>query len=200
MRLAAIRAVLCGLALLAMGSGAMARGVDGAAGVAPAVFHVAAPGVAGLDEGAGGWRVVLASDDSATPNAPDANGDGSGNAGGMTTTTGPDGTVTTHSWSYDLNPNQSDRVLKTLAAFFGISVLGFFIVVFLLYFIPIIIAVVRHSTMTLLVVVLNLLFGWTVLGWFGALIIALVSPTREQRMMQRAQAASLRGPGDGGYR
>ena len=45
-----------------------------------------------------------------------------------------------------------------------------------LYFLPTIIAVIRHHRQTLAIFVLNLLLGWTVLGWIGAFIWSLIKP------------------------
>jgi hypothetical protein len=44
-----------------------------------------------------------------------------------------------------------------------------------LYFLPTIIAGFRRSTMTVWVVLINLLAGWTVLGWLVALVMAVAS-------------------------
>jgi hypothetical protein len=49
-----------------------------------------------------------------------------------------------------------------------------------LYFLPTIIAGLRRSTMTVWVVLINLLAGWTVLGWLVALVMAIAS-SRKQR-------------------
>lgn len=46
---------------------------------------------------------------------------------------------------------------------------------FAIYFIPAIIACIRHHRRKVAILVLNILAGWTVLGWVGALIWALVS-------------------------
>ncbi len=46
---------------------------------------------------------------------------------------------------------------------------------FAVYFIPALIAFIRHHRRKLAILVLNILAGWTVLGWVGALIWALVS-------------------------
>ena len=47
------------------------------------------------------------------------------------------------------------------------------------YFLPFIVALMRSSKRTAGIFVLNLVFGLTILGWFGALIWALASDTRE---------------------
>jgi uncharacterized membrane protein YhaH (DUF805 family) len=50
--------------------------------------------------------------------------------------------------------------------------------VMLIYFLPTIIAVFRKSPKTGLVVILNLFFGLTVVGWILALIFAFKEPDR----------------------
>ena len=44
---------------------------------------------------------------------------------------------------------------------------------FLLYWLPTIIAVVRHAPSALGVAMVNFFLGWTVIGWFLALVWAL---------------------------
>jgi hypothetical protein len=47
-----------------------------------------------------------------------------------------------------------------------------------LYFLPALIASLRHSSSSGLIFLLNLLAGWTVVGWIVALVWALVSGPR----------------------
>jgi hypothetical protein len=49
----------------------------------------------------------------------------------------------------------------------------------ILYFLPTIVAGLRRSTMTVWVVLINLLAGWTVLGWLVALVMAIASSRRQ---------------------
>ncbi len=49
----------------------------------------------------------------------------------------------------------------------------------LLYFLPTIIAGLRRSTMTLWVALIDLLLGWTVVGWIVALVMAIASARRQ---------------------
>ena len=49
-----------------------------------------------------------------------------------------------------------------------------FIISLVLYFLPTIIAVVRHHRNLLAIVLVNIFLGWTVIGWFVALIWAIV--------------------------
>ncbi len=44
-----------------------------------------------------------------------------------------------------------------------------------LYFIPAIIAAVRHTHNATGILLLNVFLGWTVIGWFAALLMALFS-------------------------
>ena len=50
-------------------------------------------------------------------------------------------------------------------------------IVFVPYFLPTIIALVRKKRNTAAIVVLNLLVGWTVVGWIVALVWALAQDT-----------------------
>jgi hypothetical protein len=43
------------------------------------------------------------------------------------------------------------------------------------YFLPSIIAAVRHTHNATGILMLNLFLGWTVIGWFAALLMALCS-------------------------
>jgi hypothetical protein len=47
-----------------------------------------------------------------------------------------------------------------------------------LYFLPAIIAAVRHTHNAAGILLLNLFFGWTFVGWFVALIMAFASQPR----------------------
>lgn len=55
------------------------------------------------------------------------------------------------------------------------SMLGFFglLLVLIFYFIPAIIASERGTKHGVMIFAINLLFGWTVLGWIAALIWAV---------------------------
>jgi Superinfection immunity protein len=46
---------------------------------------------------------------------------------------------------------------------------------FALYFLPAIIAAVRHTHNSTGILLLNLFLGWTMIGWFVALLIAIFS-------------------------
>jgi Na+/proline symporter len=51
----------------------------------------------------------------------------------------------------------------------------FLIFAFALYFVPAIIAALRHTHNATAILLLNIFFGWTVIGWFVALIMAICS-------------------------
>jgi hypothetical protein len=53
--------------------------------------------------------------------------------------------------------------------------MSFLFALFLLYWLPTIIAIVRHAPSALGVAALNFFFGWTVIGWFLALFWALAA-------------------------
>jgi hypothetical protein len=52
------------------------------------------------------------------------------------------------------------------------------IILFLLYFLPSIIALLRKKDNTVGIIVLNLLLGWTFIGWMGAFVWALTANPR----------------------
>ena len=51
----------------------------------------------------------------------------------------------------------------------------FLLLLIVLYFLPALIASVRHANSGGLIFLLNLFAGWTVVGWFAALVWALAS-------------------------
>jgi hypothetical protein len=53
------------------------------------------------------------------------------------------------------------------------------LLIFPLYFLPAIIAKARKNSNTTAIFVLNLILGWTVLGWIGALIWAFSSGSKQ---------------------
>jgi len=46
-----------------------------------------------------------------------------------------------------------------------------------LYLLPSLIAVGRHTQLALVILVLDLLLGWTIVGWFTALAMAMLLPS-----------------------
>lgn len=52
----------------------------------------------------------------------------------------------------------------------GVVVIGLWVLGLGIYFFPAFIAMVRHHPNALAIVILNLLLGWTLLGWVGAFV------------------------------
>lgn len=50
------------------------------------------------------------------------------------------------------------------------------ILVFVLYFLPSVIAVLRHHKSAFAIIIVNIFFGWTVIGYFWALIWSATNP------------------------
>jgi Superinfection immunity protein len=57
------------------------------------------------------------------------------------------------------------------------AMMTFMLTLFLMYWLPTIIAIVRHTPSALGVAALNFFLGWTVIGWIMALVWALASST-----------------------
>jgi hypothetical protein len=72
----------------------------------------------------------------------------------------PPGVITYHDWSFDFS-----------FPFWG---LPFSLIGLVVYFVPTIIAAVRRSKSILGIILLNVLAGWTFIGWVIALIWSLV--------------------------
>jgi hypothetical protein len=73
-----------------------------------------------------------------------------------------------------------------MAGALGLSVGWFLTALALMYFLPAVIAYARASSSRGIILVLNLLLGWTVIGWWVLLVIAIVSPVRMQRGLRQA--------------
>ena len=56
----------------------------------------------------------------------------------------------------------------------------FLLAIFVLYWLPTIIAIARHTHSALGVATLNLFLGWTGIGWFLALMWALAASPAQQ--------------------
>ena len=91
--------------------------------------------------------------------------------------------VYTHGYSYGTGPGAMDAV----AAVFGMSVSAFFFVIALLYFLPAVLGYARRSVHAGLILLLNVLLGWTVIGWWILLAFALLSPSRGPRPARQAR-------------
>lgn len=64
---------------------------------------------------------------------------------------------------------------------FGVTaVMTVLFTLFLLYWLPTLVAVARHTPSALGVAALNFFLGWTVVGWFLALIWALAAHPQQQ--------------------
>lgn len=64
----------------------------------------------------------------------------------------------------------------------------FITVMFLMYWLPTIIAVVRRTPSALGVAMLNFFLGWTVIGWIVALVIALAAYPAERVVIIEGRA------------
>ena len=59
--------------------------------------------------------------------------------------------------------------------------------IFAMYWLPTIVVVVRQAHSALGVFLLNFLLGWTVIGWFVALIWALGADSRRHEIVVRVE-------------
>jgi hypothetical protein len=92
----------------------------------------------------------------------------------------------------DTNAPQSSGIAEQVASVLGISITAIIAITVFLYFVHTAVSMARHGSMGTIVFLLNLFFGWTVLGWFCALLIALFSSSKEQIEIQRATLADIR--------
>ena len=60
--------------------------------------------------------------------------------------------------------------------------LTFLTVLFVMYWLPTIIAVLRRTPSALGVAIVNFFFGWTIIGWVVALFMALADAPATQRV------------------
>ena len=60
--------------------------------------------------------------------------------------------------------------------------LTFLLFLFVMYWVPTIIAVLRHTPSALGVAAVNFFLGWTMIGWIVALLIALAAPPARERV------------------
>lgn len=58
----------------------------------------------------------------------------------------------------------------------------FLTILFVMYWLPTIIAIIRRTPSALGVAAINFFLGWTVIGWFIALIVALASAPATERV------------------
>jgi hypothetical protein len=64
----------------------------------------------------------------------------------------------------------------------------FLSVLFLMYWLPTIVAIVRRTPSALGVAMLNFFLGWTVIGWIIALVIALAAYPAERVVVIEGRA------------
>lgn len=55
---------------------------------------------------------------------------------------------------------------------------GIVVLIFIVYFVPFLIANHRHHKNQVPIFFLNLIFGWTIIGWVGALVWASMAENR----------------------
>lgn len=60
--------------------------------------------------------------------------------------------------------------------------LTFLLFLFVMYWVPTIIAVLRRTPSALGVAAVNFFLGWTIIGWIVALVMALAAPPAAQRV------------------
>ena len=52
------------------------------------------------------------------------------------------------------------------------------VVIVAVYFVPTIVAVLRHHQQSVAIFLLNFILGWTLIGWLGALFWSFTNPHR----------------------
>jgi hypothetical protein len=88
-------------------------------------------------------------------------------------------------------PSSSGEAGGILGAIEGAILLSILVGLFI-YFLPTFVASWRRSTNGTLVFLLNLLLGWTLLGWIVALVIAALSQTKDSRKIERETLRQMR--------
>lgn len=61
-----------------------------------------------------------------------------------------------------------------------LEIFGFFMLALVCYNIPSIIAVSRYHNSAMKILIINILFGWTIIGWLIAFIWSLLPPGAEE--------------------
>ena len=61
---------------------------------------------------------------------------------------------------------------------FGPMEMGLILVILPIYFLPVIIAIVRHHPNLAWITLLNIFLGWTFIGWLAALVLAFISKSK----------------------
>jgi len=69
--------------------------------------------------------------------------------------------------------------------------LGFITVLFVMYWLPTLVAIVRRTPSALGVAVINFFLGWTVIGWIVALVLALAAYPAERVIIIEGRAREI---------
>ena len=70
--------------------------------------------------------------------------------------------------------------------------MSFIAVLILLYWLPTLVAIVRRTPSAFGVAMINFFLGWTVIGWFVALLLALAThPARERVIIIEGRAREI---------
>ena len=70
--------------------------------------------------------------------------------------------------------------------------MSFIAVLVLLYWLPTLVAIIRRTPSALGVALINFFLGWTVIGWFLALLLALAAhPARERVVIIEGRAREI---------
>ncbi len=69
------------------------------------------------------------------------------------------------------------------AGVMGFGMLFLFVFMFLIYFLPSIVAISKKKSNTVAIVVLNIFLGWTLLGWVISLVWALTADQQAQTVI-----------------
>jgi hypothetical protein len=80
-----------------------------------------------------------------------------------------------------LQDANADQAAQNLGAALGTGIFGLILIGVLLslvFYLPGIIAAGRHAEPAVWILLLNLLLGWTCIGWIVALVWAIVAPSR----------------------
>jgi hypothetical protein len=81
--------------------------------------------------------------------------------------------------------------LGGVALMFGLMFMLFFVA---MYFLPALIAALRKHPQTLAIFVLNLLLGWSVIGWIGSLVWSLTNAQPTQTVIVHTAAPTITPP------
>jgi len=65
---------------------------------------------------------------------------------------------------------------------------GLIALIFCMYFLPTLIAAIRRHRQFIAIAALNVLLGWTVLGWIASFIWSLTSPAQPQTIIVQQPA------------